>query len=202
MALRSYELSKQILEENHYGVIGLDVYSYKRDERKLKSHIYGHGHKYGKHCDYVFYGLYLNGKFHQVGLHNIIYAWYKGEVPLDYEVDHLDGDTFNNSPENLELVTRVENVRRQSLHANQYYYLHNHDEESWKKLHEARLAKKAEKQKLIALRAEWKNYKNKLELEIKAAKENHDPKWHELISKRMTFNQYKLYIVVNDNLVY
>ena len=222
MALRNYELSKQILEENHYGVIGLDVYSYKRGERKLSPQIIGQDHKYGKHCDYVFYGLYLNGKFHQVGLHNIIYAWYKGEVPLGYEVDHLDGDTFNNSPENLELVTRAENIRRKPLHANQYYYLHNHNEESWKKLHEANLAKKAElaarkearlarkaelatkrearlariaeKQKLIALRAEWKNYKNKLELEIKAAKENHDSKWHELISKRMTFNQYKLYI--------
>ena len=144
MALRNYELSKQILEENHYGVIGLDVYSYKRGERKLKPQIIGPNHKYGKHCDYVFYGLYLNGKFRYVGLHNIIYAWYKGEVPIGYEVDHLDGDTFNNSPENLELVTRAENIRRRPLHANQYYYLHNHDEESWKKLHEANLAKKAE----------------------------------------------------------
>ena len=129
-------------------------------------------------------------------------------MPVDYEVDHLDGDTFNNSPENLEMVTRVENIHRRLLQANQYYYFHNHDEARWKKLHEAKLAKKAEiaaiieariarkaeKQKLIALKAEWKNYKNKLELEIKAAKENHDPKWHKLISKRMTFNQYKLYI--------
>ena len=191
MVLRKYELSKQILEENHYGVIGLDVYSYKRGERKLKPQIIGPNHKYGKNCEYVFYKLSLNGKLRYVGLHNIIYAWYKGEVPLGYEVDHLDGDTFNNSPENLELVTRAENIRRRPLQVNQYYYLHNHNEESWKKLHEAR---KAEKQKLIALRAEWKNYKNKLELEIKAAKENHDPKWHELISKRMTFNQYKVYI--------
>ena len=199
MGLRKYELSKQILEENHYGVIGLDVYSYKRGELKLKPHINGQDHKYGKHSKYVAYGLYFNGKQHKIYLHNIIYAWYKGKVPLGYEVDHLDGDTFNNSPENLELVTHAENVRRQSLHANQYYYLHNHDEESWKKLHEARLAKKAEKQKLIVLRAEWKNYKNKLELEIKAAKENHDPKWHELISKRMTFNQYKAYIEANES---
>ena len=227
MTLRKYELSKQILEENHYGVIGLDVYSYKRDERKLKPHINSQDRKYSKSCEYVFYDLYINGKQRRIYLHNIIYAWYKGKVPLGYEVDHLDGNTFNNSPENLELVTHAENVRRQSLHANQYYYLHNHDEESWKKLHEARLAKKAERQKLIALKAEWKNYKNKLALEIKAAKENHDPKWHELISKRMTFNQYKLYIeaeksetllvqgeainstwllkagkLVNDNLVY
>ena len=144
MALRKYELSKQILEENNYGVIGLDVYSYKRGERKLKPQIIGPNHKYGKNCEYVFYKLSLNGKLRYVGLHNIIYAWYKGEVPLGYEVDHLDGDTFNNSPENLELVTHAENVRRQSLHANQYYYLHSHDEESWKKLHEAKLAKKAE----------------------------------------------------------
>ena len=144
MALRKYELSKQILEENNYGVIGLDVYSYKRGERKLKPQIFGPDHKYGKSCEYVFYHLNLSGKIYQVGLHNIIYAWYKGEVPLDYEVDHLDGDTFNNSPENLELVTRAENIRRRPLHANQYYYLHNHDEESWKKVHEANIAKKAE----------------------------------------------------------
>ena len=144
MALRKYELSKQILEENHYGVIGLDVYSYKRGERKLKPQIIGPNHKYGKSCEYVFYKLSLNGKLRYIGLHNIIYAWYKGEVPLGYEVDHLDGDTFNNSPENLELVTRAENIRRRPLQVNQYYYLHNHNEESWKKLHEAKLAKKAE----------------------------------------------------------
>ncbi len=144
MSLRSYELSKQILEENNYGVIGLDVYSYKRGERKLKPQIFGLNHKYGKSCEYVFYQLNINGKQRYIGLHNIIYAWYKGEVPLGYEVDHLDGDTFNNSPENLELVTRAENIRRQPLKANQYYYLHNHTEESWKKLHEAKLAKKAE----------------------------------------------------------
>ena len=153
MTLRKYELSKQILEENHYGVIGLDVYSYKHGERKLKSHINGQDRKYGKNREYVFYDLYFNGKQRRIYLHNIIYAWYKGKVPLGYEVDHLDGDTFNNSPENLELVTHAENVRRQSLHANQYYYLHNHDEESWKKLHEARLAKKAE----IAARKEARN---------------------------------------------
>ena len=145
MALRKYELSKQILEENNYGVIGLDVYSYKRGEHKLKPHINSHDHKYGKSCKYVYYDLYFNGKHRKIYLHKIIYAWYKGKVPLGYEIDHLDGDTFNNSPENLELVTHAENVRRQSLHANHYYYLHNHDEESWKKLHEAKLAEKAER---------------------------------------------------------
>ena len=74
MTLRSYELSKQILEENHYSVIGLDVYSYKRGERKLKPQIIGQNHKYGKNCKYVFYKLSLNGKLRYVGLHNIIYA--------------------------------------------------------------------------------------------------------------------------------
>ena len=62
MTLRKYELSKQILEENHYGVIGLDVYSYRHGERKLKSHINGQDRKYSKSCEYVFYDLYINGK--------------------------------------------------------------------------------------------------------------------------------------------
>ena len=68
------------------------------------------------------------------GLHNVIYAWYKGELPLGYDVDHIDNNPFNNNIDNLELVTHEENLKRRRIKGpNQWYYIKGYDDESWAK---------------------------------------------------------------------
>ena len=43
--------------------------------------------------------------------HRVIWFYFNGEIPQGYEINHIDEDKTNNSLSNLELLTRVENVR-------------------------------------------------------------------------------------------
>lgn len=43
----------------------------------------------------------------------LVYAWYNGEVPEGYVVDHINNDPFDNRLENLQLLTdRENNIKR------------------------------------------------------------------------------------------
>lgn len=44
--------------------------------------------------------------------HVFVWCWFNGELPEDWEVDHLDTDNFNNHPDNLEAVTKQINQLR------------------------------------------------------------------------------------------
>jgi hypothetical protein len=44
-------------------------------------------------------------------VHRIIYYLHYGIWPGDFHIDHIDGDTLNNKPENLRLVTHKQNLR-------------------------------------------------------------------------------------------
>lgn len=44
--------------------------------------------------------------------HVLVYRWLNGQIPLGWEIDHLDNDTYNNHPLNLEAVTISENQYR------------------------------------------------------------------------------------------
>lgn len=46
-----------------------------------------------------------------VRLHRLIWETFNGEIPKGYEIDHIDGDTSNNSLSNLRCVTHLENIR-------------------------------------------------------------------------------------------
>ena len=50
--------------------------------------------------------------------HRLVWVHFHGPIPPGLQVNHIDGDGFNNRPENLELVTPSEN----SLH--RYHWLH------------------------------------------------------------------------------
>ena len=71
-------------------------------------------HKYGKTCVYEYVALYNYEKHKMIlmGLHSMLYAWYKGEVPAGYDVDHIDNNPLNNDLDNLQLLTHQENLRK------------------------------------------------------------------------------------------
>ena len=52
-------------------------------------------------------------------LARVIYAWFNGYVPADKDVDHIQ-DSLDNSLDNLQLLTRAENLRKRSGWINQY----------------------------------------------------------------------------------
>ena len=79
-------------------------------------------HKYGKTVVYD-YATFYNYKTHKsmiMSYHSFIYAWYKGEVPAGYDIDHIDGDTLNNELDNLQLLTHDENIKKRGKGQNQY----------------------------------------------------------------------------------
>ena len=217
MAARKYELTKQDLIDNGYFVEGDKVF------RKCNSNRWGHGVKeikqnvvtkklkYGidKSYLYVFMTIKrLNGGHKRVNirLHTVIYAWYKGEVPLGYDIDHIDNNPFNNNIDNLELVTHEENIKRcQNKGTNHWYYIKGYDRESWLKRKqelkdiknnrilrkELRESKKQEIELRKKLKTQYKDIKNNLEFQIKEAKKSGDLKlWHELVHKRMSLKEY------------
>lgn len=45
----------------------------------------------------------------------VVYAWFHGLCPGDYDVDHIDNDPYNNSVDNLQLLTRKENLAKRAV---------------------------------------------------------------------------------------
>lgn len=54
-------------------------------------------------------------------LHRLVYIYFKGNFPENYDIDHIDNDPFNCSIDNLEAVSRKENLNKRECNgANQY----------------------------------------------------------------------------------
>ena len=126
MAIRKYSLTKQDLIDNGYFVEGDKVFKQCNSKRwgngvkEIKQHTIINKNKYGKGKKYICVGLIIkriNDGKRQISfcLHNVIYAWYKGEVPLGYDVDHIDNNSLNNNIDNLQLLTHEENLKRRSI---------------------------------------------------------------------------------------
>lgn len=60
---------------------------------------------------YFFVGLRRDGRSHNRKVHALVAEAFIGPRPCGLDVNHIDGDKRNNRVENLEYVTRRENVR-------------------------------------------------------------------------------------------
>lgn len=78
--------------------------------------------KYGKERSYKVVYYYKKEKhvMYPINLHRLIYVWYKGDIPQGYVVDHIDNNQLNNDPDNLQLLTRGENVKKNNNGHNQF----------------------------------------------------------------------------------
>ena len=56
--------------------------------------------------------LYKDSKQHTIKVHRLVAESFLGLRPLNYQIDHIDGDKENNTLLNLEYVTGKENMRR------------------------------------------------------------------------------------------
>lgn len=68
----------------------------------------------------------MNGKPKIISLAVVIWVGYlRREIPAGYVVDHIDNDSFNNDPSNLQLLTIRENLLKNPAKGNQYGHYKN-----------------------------------------------------------------------------
>ena len=89
-------------------------------EELKKKYIYNDGdllYRNGKYANKPVRKSLVNGRYYfakiekkYVPLHRLIYIYHFGEYKKSLEVDHIDGDKFNNRIENLRIVTHKQNM--------------------------------------------------------------------------------------------
>lgn len=61
---------------------------------------------------------------HTIPLGRLVYAWFNGTVSGNLDVDHIDGDKFNNHIDNLQAITRRENLAKRTLSWEEIYRIY------------------------------------------------------------------------------
>ena len=69
-------------------------------------------HKYRPDLYYQKITYSFNRKAINIPLSRFIYVWFKGDIPDGYIVEHVNGDSFDNRPENLQLITVGDNLKK------------------------------------------------------------------------------------------
>lgn len=65
---------------------------------------------------------------HNYSVNRVIYAWYHGLTPANMEVDHIDNNPHNNNIENLQLLSKTDNLKKKRLSKNQFTYMLTEEE--------------------------------------------------------------------------
>ena len=69
-------------------------------------------HKYRPNKYYKKITFSVHRKMNNIPLSRLVYVWYKGDIPDGYVVDHINNDSFDNRPENLQLLTVGDNLKK------------------------------------------------------------------------------------------
>jgi 5-methylcytosine-specific restriction endonuclease McrA len=102
--------NKEELEALGITVEGLDVY---RNGKLLKEQIRSKTSKNSGHtCSYIGYTIGGYKKQRWVNKSNIIYCWYIGDRDISKDIDHINNNSLDDRPENLQLLTRKENLAK------------------------------------------------------------------------------------------
>ena len=84
-------------------------------------------HKYGKPMKYSYYFIYdgRTGKSYSLPVSSFVWmaTHPNEEIPDGYDIDHINGDSLNNDPDNLQCITRRENLLKRKGAKNQYDYI-------------------------------------------------------------------------------
>ena len=86
---------------------------------------------------YQYFSLYINNTKKTYLVSRFVYECFKGNIPDDKEVDHLDNNKENNSIKNLQLLTRKENVRKSCCKKVKSFNIETRKEKKFKSVNEA-----------------------------------------------------------------
>lgn len=92
----------------------------------LKENVVTCKHKYSGDKQYKAYMFNYKGKMFTIPVHRLVMAWICEELPEGYDVDHIDNNPFNNRPDNLQVISHDENLKKMYCQRgkghNQYTY--------------------------------------------------------------------------------
>ena len=69
-------------------------------------------HKYRPNKYYYKVTFSCKSKVYNIPLSRLVYVWYNGDIPDGFVVDHINNDSFDNRPENLQLLTVGDNLKK------------------------------------------------------------------------------------------
>jgi len=69
-------------------------------------------HKYRPNKVYPKVTFSTPNKKYNIPLSRLIYVWFKGDIPDGYVVDHIDNNSWNCMPSNLQILTVGENLAK------------------------------------------------------------------------------------------
>ena len=70
-------------------------------------------HKYTKDKSYDIIMFSIRGQGHYtIPLSRVLYAWFKGDIPDGYVIDHVNNNQFDNNLDNLEKITIEKNLAK------------------------------------------------------------------------------------------
>lgn len=69
-------------------------------------------HKYRPNKYYHKVTFSYKRKTYNIPLSRLVYVWYNGDIPDGYVVDHINNDSFDNRPENLQILTVGDNLKK------------------------------------------------------------------------------------------
>ena len=97
---RVKSIDRKVVQYSRGGVKTVHIYK----GTMLKPRANSHG--------YLYVGLWINGVMKTAYIHRLVVEAFIGPIPTDKEIDHIDCNKRNNSVENLEIVSRIENQKR------------------------------------------------------------------------------------------
>ena len=100
-----------------------------RNGNLLKPYLVSCKHKYGKTTSYYVYVFYVNKVKYQIMRSNIMYCWFIGDRDITKDVDHIDNNSLNDNPDNLQLLTRQENLLKRGKGRNQWNYIRSNKDD-------------------------------------------------------------------------
>lgn len=128
---------------------------------------------------------------------NVVWIYFNDTIPDNYSVDHIDDNPFNNSLDNLQMITVKENIQKRPYNgANQFMNSSNFDtpEEFYKERQrkiemkeqlktEKRELKAEKKQKLSEYEMKCSEKKKEIE-QCKILLKQLKAEWHDLVQER------------------
>lgn len=111
------EKTKEYLIKNNITIIeannkfGYNIY---QGNTLLRPFVRQQERKYGeaKPYAYVQFTNYEKHKQEQLAIHQIVYLTFKGDIKRGFVIDHINEDSLDNRPENLQLLTRRQNIEK------------------------------------------------------------------------------------------